>query len=60
MSLYSSAEELSLKLKPVINLSMAKVMADACEKDQQQSGYNPVNIAIVDRGGDLVLFRRQK
>ena len=35
LSLYSSAEELSLKLKPVINLSMAKVMADACEKDQQ-------------------------
>ncbi len=57
--IYSYAKDLSLELKPVINLSLAKVMADACEKDQQNSGYNPVNIAIVDSGGDLVLFRRQ-
>ena len=49
----------ALKSKPVINLAMAKVMADACEADQQKSGYNPVNIAIVDAGNDLVLFRRQ-
>ena len=48
-----------LKSKPVINLAMAKVMADACEADQQKSGYRPINIAIVDDGGDLVLFRRQ-
>ena len=34
-------------------------MADACENDQKVSGYNPVNIAIVDDGGDLILFRRQ-
>ena len=33
-------------------------MADACEADQK-SGYNPVNIAIVDTGNDLILFRRQ-
>ena len=38
---------------------MAKVMADACEADQRKSGYSPINIAIVDDGGDLVLFRRQ-
>ena len=49
----------ALKMKPVINLSMAKVMADACEADQKNSGYSPINIAIVDAGGDLVLFRRQ-
>ena len=49
----------ALKSKPVINLSMAKVMADACEADQKKSGYAPINIAIVDAGGDLVLFRRQ-
>ena len=28
----------ALKSKPVINLSMAKVMADACEADQKKSG----------------------
>ena len=49
----------ALKTKPVINLAMAKVMADACEADQAASGYSPINIAIVDAGGDLVLFRRQ-
>ena len=49
----------ALKSVPVINLEMAKVMADACEADQKKSSYNPVNIAIVDTGNDLVLFRRQ-
>ena len=53
------SEELTLEMKPVINLSLAKIMANACEEDQKKSGYNPVNIAIVDDGGDLVLFRRQ-
>ena len=49
----------AIQMKPVINLAMAKVMADACEADQKKSGYAPINIAIVDDGGDLVLFRRQ-
>ena len=53
------ADDHALKSVPVINLEMAKVMADACEADQKKSGYNPVNIAIVDTGNDLVLFRRQ-
>tara|TARA_B100001248_G_C27232877_1_gene385652 strand:- start:254 stop:766 length:513 start_codon:yes stop_codon:yes gene_type:complete len=53
------SQELTLEMKPVINLSLAKIMANACEEDQKKSGYNPVNIAIVDDGGDLVLFRRQ-
>ena len=58
-SLYSVADDHAIKSKPVINLSLAKVMADACEADQKKSGYAPINIAIVDAGGDLVLFRRQ-
>ena len=55
----ANADDHSLKTKPFINLSMAKVMADACEADQKKNGYNPINIAIVDAGNDLVLFRRQ-
>ena len=55
----SIADDHALKSLPVINLEMAKVMADACEADQKKSGYNPVNIAIVDKGNDLVLFKRQ-
>ena len=53
------ADDHAVKMKAVINLSLAKKMADACEADQQKSGYAPINIAIVDDGGDLVLFRRQ-
>lgn len=58
-SIKNYADDHSLKMKPVINLSFAKIMADACEEDQKKSKYRPVNIAIVDEGGDLVLFRRQ-
>ena len=59
ISFQLKADNHSLELKPVINLSLAKTMADACETDQLKNGYNPVNIAIVDAGGDLILFRRQ-
>ncbi len=58
-SLKVFADDHALKSKPVLNLSAAKVMADTCEADQKKSGYNPVNIAIVDTGNDLILFRRQ-
>ena len=58
-SIKTFADGHALKMKPVINLSVAKIMADACEADQKKSGYSPINIAIVDDGGDLVLFRRQ-
>ena len=57
-SLTAFADDHALKSKPVLNLSAAKLMADACEADQEKSGYNPVNIAIVDTGNDLILFRR--
>ena len=53
------AQDKSIRMKPVINLEIAKIMADACENHQKKTGYRPVNIAIVDAGGDLVLFRRQ-
>ena len=53
------AQDKSIKMKSVINLEIAKFMADACESHQKKTEYRPVNIAIVDSGGDLVLFRRQ-
>jgi uncharacterized protein GlcG (DUF336 family) len=49
----------SLELKPVISLDVAKQMADACESKRAEKNWNPINIAIVDSGADLVLFRRQ-
>ena len=59
LNLNLSANDPTIKMEPVLNLQIAKIMANACEKDQKKNGYRPVNIAIVDKGGDLVLFRRQ-
>ena len=58
-SIKGMTDDHAIRSKPVINLAVAKIMADACEADQKSSGYAPINIAIVDAGGDLVLFRRQ-
>ena len=34
-------------------------MADACEAKKATTDWRPLNIAIVDSGADLILFRRQ-
>lgn len=47
----------ALDSKPVLSLDMAKKMADACEAKAKAEGWN-LNIAIVDAGANLVLFRR--
>ena len=49
----------TLELKPVLDLSLAKKMADACEAKKATTDWRPLNIAIVDSGSDLILFRRQ-
>ena len=56
---YMNNNAFALELKPVINLDVAKKMADACESYRSKKNWNPINIAIVDSGADLVLFRRQ-
>ncbi len=47
----------ALDSKPVLSLEMAKKMADACEAMAKTEGWN-LNIAVVDAGADLLLFRR--
>ena len=49
----------SLETKPVMNLELAKKLADACEAKKATTDWRPLNIAIVDSGADLVLFIRQ-
>lgn len=45
--------------KTVLTLDIAKAMADACEAHMQaQEDWRTLNIAIVDDGGNLKLFRR--
>ena len=45
--------------KRVLTLDMAKGIADACEARAVEAGWRPINIAIYDEGGNLMLFRRQ-
>ena len=47
----------AIDMKPVLSLEMAKTMADACEAKAKQEGWN-LDIAIVDDGANLLLFRR--
>ena len=50
----------ALDQKPVLTLEMANKMADACEAAQAQNDWPTLNIAVVDDGGNLKLFRRQE
>ena len=50
----------AMESKAVLTLEMAKKMAAACESLQGDQGFRPVNIAIMDDGGNLKLFRRQE
>ncbi|MDB9761183.1 heme-binding protein [Alphaproteobacteria bacterium] len=49
----------ALETKAIIDLDLAKKMADACEAKKATTDWRPLNIAIVDSGADLILFRRQ-
>jgi glc operon protein GlcG len=44
--------------RPMLTLAEAKKMADACEALAKEKGWRPVNIAILDSGGHLKVFRR--
>ena len=50
---------IALDTKPVLSLTLAKKMADACEQKADAEGWRKINIAIYDDGGNLKLFRRQ-
>lgn len=58
--MWPAASGAQVEMRPVITLGLAKHMADACEAFREsQEDFRPVNIAIVDTGANLVLFRRQ-
>ena len=48
-----------MKNKRVLTLDLAKKIADGCEAHYaKQTDWRPLNIAIVDDGGNLKVFRR--
>lgn len=55
----SGTTALAQETRPLLTLDMAKKMASACEAMQKEQKFPKINIAIVDRGADLVLFLRQ-
>jgi glc operon protein GlcG len=59
MTLVGGASVVAGEVRPFMTLDMAKKMADACEAYQEEHNLPKLNIAVVDRGADLVLFRRQ-
>lgn len=53
----SLGAETALETKPVLSLQIAKKIADASEAKAVKEGWN-MDIAIVDDGANLLLFRR--
>jgi uncharacterized protein GlcG (DUF336 family) len=49
----------AVEQRPMLTLKEANKMADACEAYAKKKGWRSVNIAIVDSGANLKLFRRQ-
>ncbi|MGI8398196.1 GlcG/HbpS family heme-binding protein (plasmid) [Agrobacterium deltaense] len=45
--------------KQVLTLDTASKMAAACLKHQAQTKYKPINVVIVDDGGNVILTNRQ-
>lgn len=49
----------ALEAKPMLSLALAEVIANACLADQQVAKYNPINVVVVDDGGNTILNKRQ-
>jgi glc operon protein GlcG len=49
----------ALSRKPVLDLATAQVMAQACLAHQVATQYQPINVVIVDDGGNTILVNRQ-
>jgi glc operon protein GlcG len=55
--LASQANALDEKL--TLNLETAQVMAQACLAHQVATKYKPINVVVVDDGGNVILINRQ-
>ncbi len=49
----------ALEKKAVLDLETAQVMGQACLAHQEANGYAPINVVIVDDGGNTILVYRQ-
>lgn len=58
-SVLSGTAAVALETTPVLSLEVAQEMAEACIAHQKKNGYKPINISIVDDGGNNILLYRQ-
>lgn len=48
----------AIESKPVLTLEMAETIADVCQETAVEKGWRPINVAVYDDGGNLVVFHR--
>lgn len=56
---FGSSQSLALEMKATLNLETAQIMAKACLAHQEEKKYAPINVVIVDDGGNTILVNRQ-
>lgn len=56
---FSTQSAGALEKKPTLDLATAQVMAEACLAHQVATKYQPINVVIVDDGGNTILMNRQ-
>lgn len=54
-----ASQATALDQKPTLDLATAEVMAKACLAHQQENKYAPINVVVVDDGGNIILVNRQ-
>lgn len=58
-SFFGSTQAFAMESKLILDLKTAEIMAKACLADQKANNYSPINVVVVDDGGQTILVNRQ-
>jgi len=56
---FFGAQAYALDQKPTLSLAVADAIADACLAHQEEVKYQPINVVVVDDGGNVMVIKRQ-
>jgi glc operon protein GlcG len=59
MSFFFTGSASALDKKLTLSLEVAEVIADACLAHQVKTKYQPINVVVVDDGGNIIVVKRQ-
>jgi glc operon protein GlcG len=59
MALLGTFPSVALEKKPALSLDAAEAIANGCLKHQVEKKYKPINVVVVDDGGNVILLKRQ-